>query len=119
MFLIPFIGPLFGMVGSVLDFFKAKEDTKVKLDTNDVSVIQSRDQVIIATAGDHGIALARDFLIWPAVLYSALYFEGRIMEPMYPDLVWTVLPLDLPWETYMPLMAVYAFLLGLAYKGPR
>lgn len=107
------------MATSVIGLFTAKEDTKVKLDTNDVSVIQSRDQVIIATAGDHGIALARDFAIWPAILYMSLYFEGRIMGLMYPDLVWPVQPLDLPWETYMPIMAVYAFLFGLSYRGPK
>lgn len=118
MFFLPFIGPLLQLVfGGIIDIFKKREDTKVKLDTNDVEVIKARTAAIIATKDDPGIRLARDAAMWPPILYVGVYIWDRMMHIPHPDLVWGVKPLDLPWETYLPVMAVYAFLFGLAYKG--
>ncbi len=118
MWAIPFIGPILEFfVKPVFDWLNKKEDTKVKLDSNDVAVVESRNQVIIATKDDPGIRLARDAAMWPPILYVGVYIWDRMMEISHVELVWGVRTLDLPWETYLPVMAVYAFLFGLAYKG--
>ena len=61
MFVIPFIGPILEFfIKPLFDWLGKKEDTKVKLDSNDVEVINARVQAIIATKDDPGIRLARD-----------------------------------------------------------
>lgn len=118
MFAIPFLGPILEFfVQPLINLFIKKEDTKVKLDANDVSVIQARAQVVIATQSDPGIRLARDFAMWFPITYVNVYIWDRIMDISHPELVWGVRPLDLPWETYLPVMAVYSFLFALAWRG--
>lgn len=118
MFAIPFLGPILEfLVKPVFDWLNKKEDTKVKLDANDVSVIQARSQVVIATASDPGVRLARDFAMFFPITYVSIYFWDRIVDIRHPEWVWGVKPLDLNWTDCMPIMAVYAFLFALAYRG--
>lgn len=118
MFAIPFIGSILEfLVKPVFDWLNKKEDTKVKLDTNDVSVIQSRAAVIIATKDDPGVRLARDFAMWFPIAYVNIYIWDRIVDIKHPEWVWGVKSLDLPWSDYMPIMAVYAFLFAMAWRG--
>lgn len=118
MFAIPFIGPILEfVVGPIFNWLNKKEDTKVKLDTNDVSVIQSRAQVVIATKDDPGVRLARDFAMWPPIAYVNIYIWDRIVDISHPEWVWGVRPLNLNWTDIMPVMAVYCFLFALAWRG--
>lgn len=105
------------VIKPVIELFVKKEDTKVKLDANDVSVIQARSQVVIATKDDPGIKLARDFAMWPPIAYVNIYIWDRIMDISKPEWVWGVKALDLPWDNYLPVMAVYCFLFALAWRG--
>lgn len=113
---LPIIGPI---VNGVVSIFKGKQDLSAKKDANDVEVIQARTTLLAALRDDIGIKVARDFAMWGPIAYVNLYIWDRIMDIKYPDLVWGVKTLDLPWESYMPIMAVYAFLFGLSYRGPR
>ena len=113
---LPVIG---AVVNGVISVLKGKQDLAAKKDANDVEVIQARTTLLAALRDDIGIKVARDFAMWGPIAYVNLYIWDRIMDLKYPDLVWGVRTLDLPWESYMPIMAVYAFLFGLSYRGPR
>lgn len=115
---LPIIG---GILDSVLkplfDWLNKKEDTKVKIDQDDVATIQARGQVIVATKDDPGIRLARDVAMWGPITYVSIYFWDRMVDIRHPDWVWGVKPLDLNWTDCMPIMAVYAFLFAMAWRG--
>jgi len=114
--LIPILGPI---VNGVVTIWQGKNDLEAKKDADDVQVITARTTLLSALRDDIGIKLARDFAIWPPIIYVNTYIWDRWSELSHPDWVWGVKTLDLPWQTYLPIMAVYAFLFGLAYRGPR
>lgn len=109
------------MLGSVIQgifgFLTARQDTVKQIDNNDVAVVQSRNQVIIATKDDLGLRLLRYFACIFPLGWVNTYIWDRWAEISHPNWVWGVKTLDLPWENYLPVMAVYAFLLGLAWRG--
>ena len=118
MFAIPFIGPVLEfLVKPVFDWLNKKEDTKVKLDSNDVEVINARVQAIISTQSDPGVRLARDAAMWFPILYVNTYIWDRWVEISHPTWVWGVKSLDLNWSDCMPIMAVYAFLFAMSWRG--
>lgn len=108
---IPVIGPIIdGLVKGWNKYQdtalgKYREDTKV-----DIETIKASTQIIEATKDDIGVRLARDIVIYPPAIWSALTGWDTIMAIPYPDLMWHVA--DYPNNVaYIP-GAVFTFLLG-------
>lgn len=106
------------VIGPVVDLGKTwitkKEDTKVELGRQDVSVVQSRNTLLGQIHKDPAIAFGWYAFIVPTALWYAAIVLYCLVHPWYP--AWkTVLALP-PNIEYIP-WAVVAFLFGLSWKG--
>lgn len=109
---IPVLGPV---IDGILSIFTKHEDTvveKYKVDGSvDTQIIQSSTQLTLAMANDIAFRLARDLVMFPGALWCGLFVEGKIMDRMYPEYVWTVSALDGPLE-YLP-YALFTYFFGV------
>ncbi|SRR5258707_6391993 len=111
---LPIIGPL---IDGLVSIFKAKEDTKVKLDTNDVEVIKARATLIATLKDDVMLRLSRDLILLPTSVWTFLIVWDKIVAKPYPHLIWGVTPIDSGTGIEFLPMAVLAFLFGLSWRG--
>lgn len=115
------LGALLSLIGNIFpavaDIFKAKEDAKVKIDTNDVTTIQARQATLVAFRTDYGSLIARDLMMIPVGVWTCLYVWDKIVAHHFPQYVWNVAPIDeYQLMGYLP-YAVIAFLFGTAWRG--
>jgi len=108
---IPIIGPI---IDGIFGIFNKFQDVKiVKLKTGaqvDIASFEASTRIIEATKDSIGVRLARDIIIFPVSIWTALISWDTIMALRYPNLMWHVA--DYPNNiSYLPL-AVIAFLLG-------
>jgi len=108
---LPIIGPVIDGIVSVVKGF---QDTKVKLDTNDLEEVKARMALLAALKDDIGIRLARDIVMFPVALWTALISWDTIVALRFPSLVYHVAPYP-PSLSYLP-YAVLAFLFGLQMR---
>lgn len=111
MWFIPIIGPLLQLVVSV--FTKQQDTALAKLKTitdADVEDAKTAANIIDATKDDAGIRLARDIVIFPVAIWTAIIGWDNIIVSVKPEWVWTVVKYP-DSVAYLP-YAVLAFLLG-------
>jgi hypothetical protein len=108
---IPIIGPI---ISGVLDLGKRYLDFKVikyKVDgTVDIEAMKVSADIIDSTKDDIGVRLARDIMIFPVAIWTALLSWDTIWAEHDRDWMWHVAPFP-PSVAYLPL-AVVGFLLG-------
>lgn len=108
---IPILGPIIDGIVSIFikqkdtELGKYQEDTKV-----DVATIKAYSNIIESTKDDVGVRLARDIIILPVAIWTALISWDTIVIREYPNLVFIVEKYP-DSVSYLP-GAVLAFLLG-------
>lgn len=110
---IPVIGPI---INGVVSVWAKKQDTdlaKLKVTTEaDVENAKTSANIIEATKDDIGIRIARDIVIWPICIWTALLsYDTIIAESSFRDYMFHVASFNQTSAPYLP-YAVLMFLLG-------
>lgn len=110
---LPIIGPIVQLIVSI---FTKKQDTdlaKLQTKTNaEVENAKTAANIIYATKDDMGIRLARDIIIYPVAVWTALVtWDTIIAESSFRDMMFHVASFENTSVPYLP-YAVLVFLLG-------
>lgn len=110
---LPIIGPV---ISGLVAAWSKKQDTdlaKLKVVTDaDVENAKTSAQIIEATKDDIGLRIARDIVIWPVAIWTALLtYDTIIADTVYKAHMWHVASFDNTTAPYLP-YAVLMFLLG-------
>jgi hypothetical protein len=108
---IPIIGPVVDGIVAIFSKFKDVEAIKYKTD-GEVSIegFKASANIIETTKDDIGIRLARDIVIYPVAIWSALIGWDTIVVKRWPELMFHIekYPESVAYLPY----AVIVFLLG-------
>lgn len=108
---IPIIGPIINGITSIFNKALDIKAIKYKVDgTVDIAAIKAANDLAIATQTDIGVRLARDLIMFPVAMWTALISWDNMVLHKYPHLVWTVERYP-PGMEYLP-YAVITFLFG-------
>lgn len=108
---IPIIGPIIDGIVSIFSKYKDVELEKYKVDGQvDVETLKASTAIIESTKDDVGVRLARDIVIFPVAIWSAIIGWDTIVAIRWPELKFMVEKYP-DSVAYLP-GAVLAFLLG-------
>lgn len=108
---IPIIGPIIDGIVSIFSKWQDTQLGKYTVDGKvDVEAMTASANIVATTQDDIGIRLARDFLIWPIIIWTDLIVFVTLCKTMKPGWYFIVLPLP-PAIEFLP-YAVFTFLLG-------
>lgn len=108
---LPIIGPIIDGIVSIFTKFQDTEVQKYKVDGQiNIAAMQAGNQLTLAAQTDLGVRLARDLIMFPVALWTALITWDNIVIHNWKSLY-------LPIEKYPPTLeflpyAVIAFLFG-------
>lgn len=110
---LPIIGPV---ISGLVAAWSKKQDTdlaRLKVVTDaDVENAKTSASIIEATKDDIGLRIARDIVIWPVAIWTALLtYDTIIAESTWKDYMFHVASFDNTTAPYLP-YAVLMFLLG-------
>lgn len=110
---IPIIGPV---INGIVSIWSKKQDTdlaKLQTVTNaDVENAKTSAQIIEATKDDIGLRIARDIVVWPVCIWTALLsWDTIIAESSFKAWMFHVASFQETSAPYLP-YAVLMFLLG-------
>lgn len=110
---IPVIGPI---INGIVSIYSKNQDTKViqiKEDSaNRQLETKTSAQIIEATKDDIGLRIARDIVVWPVCIWTALLsWDTIIAESSFRSWMFHVASFEQTSAPYLP-YAVIAFLLG-------
>lgn len=108
---IPIIGPIIDGIVSIFSKYQDTELGKYTIDGKvDVEAMEASTQIAIALNNDVGIRLARDLIMFPVALWTALISWDNIIKNIQPD--WFIRVEAYPTSVeYLP-YAVITFLFG-------
>lgn len=108
---IPIIGPIISGIADLARRYFTFKSIKYAVDgTVDVQAMKVSADIIDSTKDDIGVRLARDIMIFPVSIWTALLSWDTIVAIPHPDWKWGIAPFP-PGTEYLPL-AVVGFLLG-------
>jgi hypothetical protein len=110
---LPIIGPI---INGAVSVFTKMQDTKVVQIQTDAATkqveTQTSAQIIEATKDDIGLRIARDIIVWPVCIWTALLsWDTIIAESSFKDYMFHVASFQQTSAPYLP-YAVIIFLLG-------
>lgn len=106
---LPVIGPIINGISSV---FSKTQDVKISEIQAKTAETQASVQIIEATKDDIGIRIARDIVIWPVCIWTALLtYDTIIAESSFKDWMFHLASFENTSAPYLP-YAVLMFLLG-------
>lgn len=106
---LPIIGPIINGLSSA---FSKTQDTKIAEIQGRTAETQAAVQIIEATKDDIGLRIARDIVIWPVCIWTALLtYDTIIAESSFKGWMFHLASFDQTSAPYLP-YAVLMFLLG-------
>ena len=108
---LPIVGPIIDGIVAVFSKFQDTQLGKYKVDGSiDIEAMKASTDLAIATSTDIGVRLARDLIMFPVALWTAIISWDNLVVYVRPDWFWKVAPYPLP-LAYLP-YAVIMFLFG-------
>lgn len=111
---LPIIGPI---IDGIVSIFNKRADAaveKYKVDGQvDIAKVEAQTSLVLAFKDDITVRLARDIIMFPTCIWTALVIWDKIVVLSHPELVWGVRDFE-GTLVYLP-YAVLAFLFGNAY----
>lgn len=117
--LIPILGPIFSFFSGIFSKFEDTQVAKYTVDGQVISTeVKASADTTIAFKDDPGVRLARDLVLFPISLWTALIIWDKIVDIRFPWLVWGVSPLgENTGIAFLPYAAMI-FLFGLVAMTP-
>lgn len=110
---LPIVGPI---IDGIVSIVKGSQDTKVKIDTNNLEEVKARLEVIKVMKDDPGTRLCRDLIMFPVAVWCALASWDTIVAVNWPWLRFLVAEFPKGPLEYLP-FAVLGYLFGLAIRS--
>jgi hypothetical protein len=95
----------------VANYLSTRNELKQATDSNDIAEIRAR---LDARRNDVRIQLQEDMIVFPVAAWIFLFVWDKIMDKMYPELVWTVSDLG---SLSLLVPCVLAYLFGLPIRN--
>ena len=112
---LPIIGPI---IDGVFSIFRKQQDITLERIKQDTDVIKTQVQLVSDIKDDIGVRLARDLIMFPVAVWSAIATWDTIVAMRYPELKFVVASFPPGPLEYLPL-AVLTFLFGMAWMKRR